>query len=55
MKLCPHTLPFKSLGSVRFVMFFKEVSYAQQGCIYLIKNTTTNNNNNVVKYYFNIL
>ncbi len=29
----------KSLGSVRFFMFFKEVSSARQGCIYLIKNT----------------
>ncbi len=29
----------ESLGSVGFFMFFKEVSYAHQGCIYLIKNT----------------
>ncbi len=36
-KVC--TLPLKSLGSVRFLMFFKEVSSAHQGCIYLIKNT----------------
>ncbi len=27
------------LGSVKFVMFFKEASSAHQGCIYLIKNT----------------
>ncbi len=34
-----YTLPLESLGSVRFFMFFKEVSSAHQGCIYLIKNT----------------
>ncbi len=27
----------KSLGSLRFVMFVKEASYAHHGCIYLIK------------------
>ncbi len=37
-----YTLPLKSLGSVRFLMFFKEVSFAHQGCIYLIKNTEKN-------------
>ncbi len=35
---------FKSLGSVRFLIFFKE----QQGCIYFIKNTEKNNT--IVKY-----
>ncbi len=37
-----YTLPLKSLGSVRFFMFFKEVSSAHQGCSYLIKNTEKN-------------
>ncbi len=33
-----YTLHFKSLVSVKmFVMFLKEVSYANQNCIYLIK------------------
>ncbi len=31
------TQPFKSLGLGR-LMFLKEVSYAYQGCIYLVKN-----------------
>ncbi len=31
------TLLFKGLGSVRFFMFLKEVSYSHQGCIYLKK------------------
>ncbi len=31
-----------SLGSVRFLLFFKEVSSAHQGCIYSIKNTEKN-------------
>ncbi len=35
---CYYT-PLKSLGSVRFLMFFKGVSSAHQGCIYSIKNT----------------
>ena len=34
-----YTLPVKSLETVRFLMFLKEVSSAHQGCIYLIKNT----------------
>ncbi len=35
-----YTLPLKSLGSVRFLMFFlKGVSSAHQGRIYSIKNT----------------
>ncbi len=34
---------------VRCLMFWKEVSYAQQGCIYLIKMTV-----NIVKYYYNL-
>jgi len=45
-----HTLPWKNLGLVRFLMFLKEVSYACQGWIYLIKNTTTTNSN-IVKYH----
>ncbi len=36
----------KNLGLVRCFMFCKEVYYAQQGCIYLIKMTV-----NIVKYY----
>ncbi len=31
-----------------FLMFLKKVSYAQQGCIYLIKNTVN------VKQYYNL-
>ncbi len=38
LKFKLYTLLFKSLASVRFFMFFKEVSYAHQGCIYLMKN-----------------
>ncbi len=34
-----YTLALKSLGSVRFLMFFKGVSSAHQCCIYSIKNT----------------
>ncbi len=34
-KLC--TIPFKTLGSVIFVMVLKEISYTYQGCIYLDK------------------
>ncbi len=40
------------LGSVKFVMFFKEASSAHQGCIYLMKNTEKNSN--IVKYYWNL-
>ncbi len=47
-----HTLPLKSLGSVRFFMFFKDVSSAHHGCIYLIKNT--DKNCYFVKYYCNL-
>ncbi len=39
----------QKLGSVRFVMFFKEASFAHQGCIYLMKNTKINSN--IVNYY----
>ncbi len=28
-----HTIPFKSLESVRFLNVFKRISYAHQGCI----------------------
>jgi len=44
-----NALLFKSLGSVRFLMFLKEYSYAHQGCIYLIKNANQKNSN-IVKY-----
>ncbi len=47
-----HTLPFKSLGSVRLLMFFKDISSAHQGCIYLIKKYRKNSN--IVKYYYNL-
>ncbi len=33
-------IPFKSLGLVRLLNVF-EVSYAHQGCIYIIKHTLT--------------
>ncbi len=32
-------------------MFLKDVSYAHQGCIYLIKNTVKDYNE---KYYYNL-
>lgn len=32
-----HTLPFKYLGSIRYLMFFKQVSCAHQGYIYWSK------------------
>ncbi len=41
-----------SLWSVRFLMFFKEVSYAHRGCIYLIKNTEKNCN--IVQYFYDL-
>ncbi len=34
-----HTHALKVWESEDFFIFFKEVSYAHQGCIYLIKNT----------------
>ncbi len=34
-----YILPFKSFWTVRFFMFLKEVSSAQQACIYLIQST----------------
>ncbi len=33
-------------------MFFKEVSYPQQGGIYLIKKYS--NQHNIMKYYYNL-
>jgi len=33
------TEPFKKLGESLFYLFFKDVSYAQQGCIYFTKKT----------------
>ncbi len=44
-------LQLESLGSVRFLIFLKEASYAHQGCIYLIKNAVISN---IVKYYYNL-
>jgi len=38
--------PFKGLGLV--IYFFKDLSYAHQGCIYLIKNV-------VIMIYFNMV
>ncbi len=43
---------YKSLDTLLFLMFLKEVSYAHQACIYLIKNTEKNNN--IVKYFYNL-
>ncbi len=40
----------QSFGAIGFVMFLK-VSYAHQGCIYLIRNTVKTN---TVKYYYNV-
>ncbi len=47
-----NTLLFKSLGSVKF---FKEVSYAQQGCNLSIWYKILNiiSQINIVKYYYN--
>ncbi len=45
--LLKYTLPVKSFWTVRFVMFFKEVSSAQQACIYLIQSTAK-------QFYFEI-
>ncbi len=36
-----------------FLIFLKEVRYAQQDCIYLIKNTEKNID--IVKYYSNLI
>ncbi len=38
-------------GHITILMFLKEVSYAHQASIYLIKNT--DKNSNIVKYYYN--
>ncbi len=43
---------FKSLLSGRFVHVLKEVSFAHQGCIYLIKKYSKNGN--IVEYYYNL-
>jgi len=45
------TLPFKVLGLEDFLMSLKEVSFAQQGCIYMVK--IQKNSNVVSKYYSN--
>lgn len=39
ISLCVSTLPFKCLGSLRFLMCLKLVSYGHQGYIYFIKHT----------------
>ncbi len=39
-----HTVLVKSLDPLLFLMFLKEMSYAHQACIYLIKNTEKNSN-----------
>ncbi len=41
-----------SLWSVRFLMFFKEVSYVHKDCIYLIKNTEKKSN--IVQYFYDL-
>ncbi len=43
-----HTLPSESLGSVKC---FKEVSYAHQACIYLIKKQILN----IIYYYISLV
>uniref|UniRef100_A0A8C1H5W6 Dynamin-type G domain-containing protein n=1 Tax=Cyprinus carpio carpio TaxID=630221 RepID=A0A8C1H5W6_CYPCA len=45
-------LQVKSLETLLFLMFLKEVSSAHQACIYLIKNTEKKCN--IVKYYYNL-
>ncbi len=47
-----HTAAQKFGISKIFLMFFKEMSYAHQGCIYLIK--IQKNTCNFVKYYGNL-
>jgi len=42
------------LKSLRLVRFLKEVSYAHQGCIYLIKNTEILSQLKITVSYFNI-
>jgi len=37
--VCGYTVQVKSLETLLFLMFLKEVSSAHQACIYLIKNT----------------
>ncbi len=53
--MCVYTLYIllvKSFWTVRFVMFFKEVSSAHQACIYLIRRTEKNSK--LFKYFCNI-
>ncbi len=47
-----YILLVKSFWTVRFVMFFKEVSSAHQACIYLIRRTEKNSK--LFKYFCNI-
>ncbi len=46
------TVPLKVVGLVILIFLFKEVSSANQCCIYLIKNT--GKNIIIVKYYYNL-
>ncbi len=46
-----NTLPGKSFWTVRFLMCFKELSFAHQPCIYLIQ-TTDSKSSNIVKYFY---
>uniref|UniRef100_A0A8C1GL86 Uncharacterized protein n=1 Tax=Cyprinus carpio TaxID=7962 RepID=A0A8C1GL86_CYPCA len=46
-----YTVQVKSLETLLFLMFLKEVSSAHQACIYLIKNTEKSN---IVIYYYNL-
>ena len=47
-----NTVQVKSLETLLFLMFLKEVSSAHQACIYLIKNTEKKCN--IVIYYYNL-
>ena len=47
-----YTVQVKSLETLLFLMFLKEVSSAHQACIYLIKNTEKKCN--IVIYYYNL-
>ncbi len=39
----------QKIGVCKILMFLKEVCYAHQGCIYLIKKCSK-----IVKYYYNL-
>ncbi len=42
---------FQKFGVCKIFLFLKQVSYAHQVCIYLIKNSV---NSNIVKYNYNL-